>query len=41
MAKIKQIVESHKFNILCTYIAVPSYLSHYERKIIKKCAETA
>jgi molecular chaperone DnaK (HSP70) len=41
MSKAKRIVENHNMSIEQVFIAIPSYLSHYERKIIKKCAEIA
>jgi hypothetical protein len=39
MSKIGKILNDHKMSAEYIYISVPSYLSQYERKIIKKCAE--
>jgi molecular chaperone DnaK (HSP70) len=39
MGKIYKIVMSHGLTPLGYVITVPSYMSHYERKIVKRCGE--
>ena len=37
LSKMKRIVKSHGLQAEAYYMVVPSYLSHYERKIIQRC----
>lgn len=39
ISKICGIVVNHKLDPQGYYLVVPSYLSHYERKLVRKCGE--
>lgn len=41
MGKIKKNLDANQMQAEHFYISLPSFLSHYERRIIKKCAEVA
>ncbi len=41
MGKIKKIISLHDMQAEMIYFTVPSYLSQYERKLIKKCGEVS
>lgn len=41
MGKIKKNLDANLMQAEHFYISLPSFLSHYERRIIKKCAEVA
>jgi len=39
LSKVCGIVMSHKLDPRGFYLVVPSYLSHYERKLVRRCGE--
>ena len=41
VGKAKDIILSHGLQLSLAYLAVPTYLGHEERYVIKRCAEIA
>ena len=41
MGKIKKIISLHDMQAEIIYFTVPSYLSQYERKLVKKCGQVS
>jgi hypothetical protein len=39
LSKVYKITQSHGLSPSSYVLAVPSYMSHYERKIVKRCGE--